>query len=509
MLSIIIVLSLLVSPSEQFKLNCGGNSLPGGISSDNLLYTLPTQGYVRYYTSPIAPPNIYSSFAWAENGRPLIYAIPVAETELYKVTLSFAELDESNTRDGARVFDVNLNGRPVWRGADIWKLSGRKLDAHFDMIFQDVEAMGDMIFVMLSPILGNAFISGIEIYPGSSPTATPSVMKQGFITAPFPPSPSPRTVKVRTTPEKSSESTSQQFIDGDGSCGLGAQPPSIYFTVVNTLGFPVSAPKAQGALLGSGISERQLIVLGGGQPAVFSRGFGVDSISKWTRLANDPSGKLRRAAQAAIGDTLYVAGGELTGRMAARFDRATGWQALPDLPMERIGGSLLVVHSRPGKRTLLHVGGRGRPPCDSWQLGDDGIWHRAGPSIEDLDGAGTVETCGRHFVIGGKVNGKTTAKVYEWIPKAGNWSKKAPSSMPEAKDELISSVVAYKCGMIVIGGGSSNSVIYWDSSTNIWHTIGKWPGAKTKVCGIDDDTIICASNGETAAENTIYIGKLL
>lgn len=501
LLLLALAISVFFIPSLGLKLNCGGSALPDGVLSDSLLYTVQSLGSVRYYTNPDGPPSVYSSYSWAENGQPLIYTLPTPETELYALTLKFAELNESRAFEGGRVFDVNVNGRPVRRNVDVWELSGRKMGGRFDIKLRGVKALGGMIIIVLRPIHGDPFISSIEIWPISSPTTTPPVKKQTVIT--------PLQTNTITIPVISAESTLQHFIEGDGTCNQVVRPPSINFTRSSTSGFPVLAPNAQGALLGSGLSERLLVVLGGNQPTVFSHSLDLNATATWARLANEPSGSLDRAAQAAIGESIYLVGGELNGRMAARFDPSTGWNALPDLPISRTGGSLLAVHSRPGKRSLLHTGGRGRPPFYSWLLGEDERWHLAGPSIADLEGAGAVETCGRHLVLGGKIEGIASAKVHEWQPEVGNWSQNAPPSMPEPRVELTSSVLAYKCGVIVVGGDSSNTVIYWEAVSNVWHTIGKWPGnASSKVCGIDAHTIVCASNGKSVVENALYIGKL-
>lgn len=73
--------------------------------------------------------------------------------------------------------------------------------------------------------------------------------------------------------------------------------------------------------------------------------------------------------------------------------------------------------------------------------------------------------------------------------------------------------MAYKCGMIVVGGiktgvNMSDALYSWDSLTDTWSQIGTYPNlVATPVCGLVGDELICATGGEWSDQKEAYFGK--
>jgi hypothetical protein len=78
----------------------------------------------------------------------------------YKVTLHFAELDET-IEPGKRVFDVRLQGETVATGLDVVKEAGGPLRS-VTREFSNIRVTGDLV-LQLSPVAGEPILSAIEV----------------------------------------------------------------------------------------------------------------------------------------------------------------------------------------------------------------------------------------------------------------------------------------------------------------------------------------------------------
>ena len=104
-------------------------------------------------------PGLYAGGRVSSAG-PLVYTIPAANGT-YRVTLKFS--DPYATAAGQRVFNVSANGATVDSGVDVFARGGGANQA-YDLQFTTA-ATGGSISIALTPTLGTAIVSAIEIMP--------------------------------------------------------------------------------------------------------------------------------------------------------------------------------------------------------------------------------------------------------------------------------------------------------------------------------------------------------
>ncbi|XP_027932469.1 receptor-like protein 4 [Vigna unguiculata] len=109
------------------------------------------------------PETLYRSALVSTSSQPdLTYTLDVDPNKNYSVWLHFAEIDNSVTATGQRVFDIMINGDVAFRNVDIVKMSGDRYSAL--VLNRTVTVNGRTLTVTLSPIKGSfAIISAIEI----------------------------------------------------------------------------------------------------------------------------------------------------------------------------------------------------------------------------------------------------------------------------------------------------------------------------------------------------------
>ena len=78
---------------------------------------------------------------------------------LYKVKLQFCESEKDAA--GQRVFDINLQGKPVLENLDIFAAAGK--NAALDQPFQDVEVKDGWLAVELTPRVGETCLAGLVV----------------------------------------------------------------------------------------------------------------------------------------------------------------------------------------------------------------------------------------------------------------------------------------------------------------------------------------------------------
>lgn len=292
--------------------------------------------------------------------------------------------------------------------------------------------------------------------------------------------------------------------------------------------YPLWIGEAQGALFGPDTSvfpgNFDMLVCGGFAkfPSVtkdcYARTmFRKGKASAWRKTASLPS-PLTHMAVTSIGDTMYFCGGFNDAHPGESvsdcfsYNRVSDkWSTLPSLPGDRAGGGL--VHLYGSK--LLFAGGVDRPTKSNKNLKDHGnTWEldlkdvKAGwkgrapiPNPRNHMGATTVICDGkrRHFFVGGQHKEDEAvanqASVSEYNAADGTWTKLAP--IPKPTGHISSSVVAYGCGFLVIGGVynglvKSSDVRWYDAKADVWHHLGHLPSAaKTPVCGLRWNNLIC------------------
>ena len=114
------------------------------------------------------PPNFYpaalyqSAVVSTESQPDLTYTLEVDPNRNYSIWLHFAEIENSVTDAGQRVFDIIINGDVAFSDVDIVKLSGDRYTAL--VLNKTVTVDGRTLTITLSPKEGGAIINAIEIF---------------------------------------------------------------------------------------------------------------------------------------------------------------------------------------------------------------------------------------------------------------------------------------------------------------------------------------------------------
>ncbi|XP_027360263.1 receptor-like protein 4 isoform X2 [Abrus precatorius] len=109
------------------------------------------------------PETLYRSALVSTSSQPdLTYTLDVDPNKNYSIWLHFAEIDNSVTAVGQRVFDIMINGDVAFKDVDIVKLSGGRFTAL--VLNTTVTVNGRTLTITLSPKEGGfAIINAIEI----------------------------------------------------------------------------------------------------------------------------------------------------------------------------------------------------------------------------------------------------------------------------------------------------------------------------------------------------------
>jgi len=480
---------------NAIRINCGGASLAeGGFLADKQKYSENTRSGVQYhYNNPTKlPKSVILTHSMAKNKMPLIYKFHLSDPHLtYDVKLIFAE-NEISTK-GMRIMDVSVNGMVIKKNWDIWAECGAFNSC--PLYKKGIRASEGTFEVKVVPTKGSAIISAIKIVP-SSPSAV----------LPVPGNP------VHEIPE------------------VPAKPPVMDLIFDTRLeDYPMKVFESGGTVIGSGTNKYLTVFTGfydfpGVTPVVYQRKFTREP-ARWTRLKDVPPPTATHYAQATDGsDTICFVGGYLgahpgaSGHEAFCFDRTTNsYRILPDLPEDRAGGGLVTV-KKDGKRTLVYAGGVDRLYNSFYKHIDYGTtwtleldvkgakWELVEEEMpEPRNHMAAISVCGRHLFVGGQKkideHGGNLAVISEYIPHNRTWSKYPPQPLPFPLGHVSASVMAYKCGIIIVGGitngkNYSDKVLHWDAETDKWSTIGRYPlRIATPVCGIVGNEVMCSTGG--------------
>jgi glucosylceramidase len=152
-----------------YAINAGG-SAAGGFQADTFFSGgTPATTTDSVSTSGVgspAPQAVYQSERYGN----FTYTLPnLSAGATYTVHLHFAEFFWSTA--GQRVFNVSINGHQVLTSFDIIAATGAKDRALVEQ-FTTTASSGGQIVIQFSTVVDNAKVSGIEIIPGGSGSAT-------------------------------------------------------------------------------------------------------------------------------------------------------------------------------------------------------------------------------------------------------------------------------------------------------------------------------------------------
>jgi HEAT repeat protein len=151
------------------RINCGGYEVVGedetlweadrGAIRWSAAYRLdrPVQGAGR------VPQQVYRIERWSSRDLEYVFeGVPPGE---YEVILHFAESNDHVIREGARLFDVAINGRTVAAGVDVYRRAGGGLRAW--QLADRTRPNEGAIKIRLEKVRMGPAIKGIEVHPGN------------------------------------------------------------------------------------------------------------------------------------------------------------------------------------------------------------------------------------------------------------------------------------------------------------------------------------------------------
>jgi hypothetical protein len=167
-LALVMTACLPVTAQQQpIRINCGG---PTYLDSKAQTWQADhgfNAGIPYLSGAPIGgttDPTLYTTERYNSGSSPMIYSFPVANG-LYQVNLLFAESFFATA--GARVFNVKLQGNPVFQNLDIFASVGADKAL---VKGATVTVLNGVLAIEFDNVVQNAKISAIEILPSASPT---------------------------------------------------------------------------------------------------------------------------------------------------------------------------------------------------------------------------------------------------------------------------------------------------------------------------------------------------
>ncbi|MBD0323803.1 MAG: hypothetical protein ICV72_10515, partial [Aldersonia sp.] len=380
------------------------------------------------------------------SGRVLSYALPLASGR-YDVRLYFAE--RAHTSTGKRLFDIEAEGSVLRDDFDLFAAAGGTNTATI-LPLKGVAVTDGTLNLVFRTEVDFAAINGIEILPA---TAAPQPTEATYTTVSWTtaaPSPHPNSEAQGTT------------VDG-----------KIYF-------------------------------FGGFSPCCVptGRSYVFDPVANsWTALTAMPT-PATHAGVAADGRNIYIAGGYIanstnTGQIFGtkqvwRYNiDSNAWTRMPDLPVERSAGSMVVLG-----RELHYIGGtnlsRTMDVGDHYVFNIDSgtAWTTRAPLPNPRHHAGAVVLNGKIYFVGGQ-HGHDAASVTEndvhaYDPAANAWTQMA--DLPKARSHMANSTVVHGGRIVVMGGEVAHSthmadVTAYSPSKNAWTALTPLPQTRNSGVG--------------------------
>lgn len=168
------VVAAATTGGAAFKLNVGGGALSGGWAADDpSLLTGVSLPRTLAPAIPVAGGDaaLYTSCRYAPASGDLTFSIPVAAPGAYAVRLHWAEVWWGALAVGARRFSVALQGVPVLPDYDIFADVGASVPV---VKGYTANVTDGAVSIVLSGVVQNAVLMGVEVDPVAAATAAPS-----------------------------------------------------------------------------------------------------------------------------------------------------------------------------------------------------------------------------------------------------------------------------------------------------------------------------------------------
>ncbi len=407
---------------------------------------------------------------WARRYGNFDYSIPTANG-LYTLKLYFA--DPVFSAAGSRTFNVSAEGIPLLSNFDPAANGGAQaaLIRSFSLNITDQQ-----LNLSFRGVIENAIVSGIELLPAPSVSATPFPWSQD-------------------TP------------------------------------LPLARHESAAASVGG-----KMYVFGGFYTTSVQATSRVDAFDPvthtWTRAADMPEA-LTHSGQAVDGQTIWLVGGFVgdnpgpsTNRVWKYNTAANSWAAGPALPAPRAGGALVLLG-----RELHYFGGYGAGTAYtaadqnthfvlSIDAGAAATWRTAAPLLVARNHMAGAELGGKIYAIGGQKGGgqaESTGNqdvVERYDPATNAWTTVAP--LPLTRGHISSSVFILN-GRIVVSGGVTNGdipladVTEYDPASNTWLALPPLPAPRQAGVAVALGNQMVFAGGETgeaASQATTWVGTL-
>jgi N-acetylneuraminic acid mutarotase len=227
--------------------------------------------------------------------------------------------------------------------------------------------------------------------------------------------------------------------------------------------------------------------------------------ASWVRRADMPVARSETPA-AVLDDLVYVAGGFGAGAHADRYDPAANtWTRLADLPVETNHPGIAAFQGQ-----IVVAGGYSMDGASAHQgmwvhRGDADRWETIGELPKPIGAFGFVAVNDELYLVGGalnSLNGDPSAATWRWLPRTGQWEKRAPLS--HAREHM---AVVGVGGLIYAVGGRAHgrdsdelgsAVERYDPVADAWEVLAPLPHPRSGLNGAAACQSAIAAGGETS-----------
>jgi hypothetical protein len=152
---------------HPIRINCGGPSYTdskGNVWQADTDYKGGTVSQIQATVTGTTDPALYQDARRDNSSTPLVYAIPVVNGN-YHVNLYFAETYAPMEHVGARIFNVKLQGSPVFSNLDVFAEAGANAALEKGA---EVTVSNGTLNIEFDNVVDYAKVAAIEILPGVS-----------------------------------------------------------------------------------------------------------------------------------------------------------------------------------------------------------------------------------------------------------------------------------------------------------------------------------------------------
>ena len=220
----------------------------------------------------------------------------------------------------------------------------------------------------------------------------------------------------------------------------------------------------------------------------------------WSYVTTIPTGPLTHEAVTLVGDTVYLAGGNVGSFANAKagvatsavltYDLTTGvWESAASLPSAVTSGGMVCINNQ-----LMYYGGINAASTadlsNTWSLdltNPNATWVAEAPMPDARNHIGYAEINGIAYAVGGEhlynQTGGNDAQVDAYNPVTNTWT--AVASLPMPWSGIHGTTIVVNGKIVIVGGQTNggydgiylNNIEEYDPVTNLWQSVGTLPEA--------------------------------